>query len=136
MRHICWHVCSSIHDIKIYNNWQTHYRIHFMHIHALVAVSLPKFMVWSALGTSIYYYAFNLFSPIMLCCSALQICLLCSRTRIEVRVYCVIIYVQVLRNNQLHVADIFRKNVLLGCICNVIYVDFSLEYIDCLLNFP
>ena len=37
MRHVCWHVCSSIHDIKIYNDWQAYYRNHFMHIHALVA---------------------------------------------------------------------------------------------------
>ena len=57
-----------------------------------------------------------LFLPIILvlCCNAIKIHLLCSRTGIVVRLLC--FYMQFCMSYSLHVADIFIKTILLECI--------------------
>ena len=71
----------------------------------------------------------------MLCCSALKIHLLCSKTRIFVRLLYAFMY-----GNLLHVADNFIQTVLLECInkyTNMLYHTMTvlLEYIDRSLQF-
>ena len=86
-----------------------------------------------------------LFLPIMLCCSALEIHLLCSilcsRTRIFVRLFMVSIYKQF--TTYIHVTESFIKTVLLECIneyWHIIMLNHTvtvlLEYNDRSLLFP
>ena len=70
-----------------------------------------------------------LFLPIMLCCSALKIHLLCSKTKILSDYYAF------MYDNSLHVADNFIQTVLLQCInesTSMLYhmMTVLLEYID------